>query len=443
MNEERPILFSAPMVRAILAGRKTCTRRPITRLAGIGPIDVLMCSAPGHYVFRRPGDEAFRTIDQDSLRRCCPYGCPGDRLWVREAFSSPDVGHVLYRADYAPEDQRKDVRWRPSIHMPRALSRIDLRIADVRIEWLRDMREEDAIAEGVKGLAAFAALWDELGGWGSWQRGSWVWVIEFEHVGRSEGGAMKCASAPCSAASAASNSALSSRASGKLSGKSNQTPIAVLCSKDTGPTPSDSATCALLARTACQRPISSVAASPAKMCHARAFALASAVLEAVFGRSFRELFERSGPNGSSLKTSLRALVSGSMRSLPTWRSSVSASYRSRLMQRIAARRIAVPECFWSGSVRPTITANLARRGWAYSPSQLRWSAGLRRFVSECLNGVPKGPASPTYVEWAMGFPGGWTALPDDSAPSGMPSSRRKPKSSDMSSASSREVARDC
>ena len=188
MNKERPILFSAPMVRAILDGRKTCTRRPVTRLLGIGLIDQVLNTMPGRYVVRRTGDEMFRCIDQGTLRCRCPYGRPGDRLWVREAFC-PDWGdRVMYRADWPGSAKdagcAREPRWRPSIHMPRALSRIDLRIADVRVEWLHDMREEDAIAEGVEDLAAFRALWDELNGVGSWQRGSWVWAIEFERVGR-------------------------------------------------------------------------------------------------------------------------------------------------------------------------------------------------------------------------------------------------------------------
>ena len=136
---ERPILFSAPMVRAILAGTKMQTRRAL-----------------------RPG--TWWTAEHGVIRMApaglactgfapvaCPYGTPGDRLWVRETHM--DLGACyLYRADASAEQERALVapgqRWRPSIHMPRAASRITLEVTGVRVERLQDISEADARAEG-------------------------------------------------------------------------------------------------------------------------------------------------------------------------------------------------------------------------------------------------------------------------------------------------------
>jgi hypothetical protein len=178
---ERPILFSGEMVRAILDGRKTQTRRVVrnqSRALGIG------MEVP-----------EFRA---DIITRC-PYGQPGDRLWVRETWcSSPDG--VMYRATehehgmHQPDDCNI---WRPSIHMPRWASRLTLSISDVRVERLQDMRAPDAIAEGIPSrgidregpniasalmyLHDYKQLWDSLNakrGYG-WATNPWVWVISF------------------------------------------------------------------------------------------------------------------------------------------------------------------------------------------------------------------------------------------------------------------------
>lgn len=176
--KERPILFSAPMVRAILEGRKTQTRRVI-----------------------KPQPESH--LDPDSVKGAwesgfidvkCPYGQPGDRLWVRETFAwLPDGlnadqnhGRYHYRAD-----GDLAVKWQPSIHMPRIASRITLRIKDVRVERLQDISDADALAEGVdqtntsiRGYAAerFKRLWSSINGADSWHSNPWVWVIEFKKV---------------------------------------------------------------------------------------------------------------------------------------------------------------------------------------------------------------------------------------------------------------------
>lgn len=151
---ERPILFSGPMVRAILDGRKTQTRRIVKPQPHeeCGPIEV------GHYhptVIDRhgdeqPGAEIFGAYSLDGEWGAkCPHGQPGDRLWVREAFALADdyevdrvlnPGGVFYRATHSPADDTS--RWRPSIHMPRWASRLTLEVTDVRVERVQDISEK-------------------------------------------------------------------------------------------------------------------------------------------------------------------------------------------------------------------------------------------------------------------------------------------------------------
>ncbi|AWA62387.1 hypothetical protein [Klebsiella pneumoniae] len=212
---ERGMIFNAEMVRAILDGRKTQTRRPIkwkqTRFTEIGERE----------------DGSKWPWSEDAEHACdfwhpCPFGAVGDRIWVRETFT----GHYLdddqiqdikdgrdkasslceYRADYPDGYQAAD-GWTPSIHMPRWASRILLEITDVRVERLNAISEEDARAEGIidggclncgepepcgcanpepDATDAFAYLWQSIYGQESWNANPWVWVIEFERV---EGGA--------------------------------------------------------------------------------------------------------------------------------------------------------------------------------------------------------------------------------------------------------------
>lgn len=195
--KERGMIFNGEMVRAILDGRKTQTRRPIkwkqTRFTEIGERE----------------DGSKWPWSEDAEHACdfwhpCPFGDVGDRIWVRETWaeagaSAPDL--KLYRANY-PEHvpsiyenvpPAKEIRWTPSIHMPRAASRILLEITDVRVERLRSMSLDDARAEGVIAASgpmeaglAFRELWDSIYGEESWKANPWVWVIEFKRV---EGGA--------------------------------------------------------------------------------------------------------------------------------------------------------------------------------------------------------------------------------------------------------------
>lgn len=184
---ERPILFSGPMVRALLNGTKTQTRR------------VAMHTVCGVRVARLAYDPAPDV-------RACPYGVPGDRLWVRETFAPFSTGGAVYRADkprFSP-DAHEVVggSWHPSIHMPRWASRLMLRITDVRVERLQDISEADAKAEGVEPIQcepaslafgtwkarfryrdAYRALWDSINGKrAEWSSNPWVWVVAFERL---------------------------------------------------------------------------------------------------------------------------------------------------------------------------------------------------------------------------------------------------------------------
>jgi hypothetical protein len=194
---ERPILFSAPMVRAILAGRKTQTRRPIKPQ----PVNVVGELKTG----------GMWLVDT-KWHIACPYGKPGDRLWVRETWhggngssGQPAPGYVSYRADGEMMEffRKKGNRWRSPIHMPRWASRIILEVESVRVERLQDITSDDALAEGVdtnpdsyiatidgkpaKTVAisaayAFGYLWDSIHGRGAWKANPWVWVAGFKRV---------------------------------------------------------------------------------------------------------------------------------------------------------------------------------------------------------------------------------------------------------------------
>lgn len=205
--KERPIIFSAPMVQAILEGRKTQTRR-------IVKTDIANFLEDGW----EPQERMYETRDGDIVpaHTLCPYGQPGDRLWVRETWAEfsgiePKVTYV-YRADGLYDTPAKehlcDNRWRPSIHMPRAASRILLEITDVRVERLQEITERDAKREGaeygyfdvdgkfvsfdeetVRRLnqygsyrRGFLHIWKSIHSTESWNRNPWVWVITFKRI---------------------------------------------------------------------------------------------------------------------------------------------------------------------------------------------------------------------------------------------------------------------
>jgi signal peptidase I len=224
---EHPILFSTPMVQAILALIKTMTRR----IKGLEKINenpnewiiihknVLDINNIVHFHFYNP------TLQESKFIKC-PYGQPGDKLWVRETFvpiviqdhdgNGNDKYTWIYKADEFDRDildNLEDSTWKPSIHMPKAAARVWLMITDVRVERLQDISQEDAKAEGVEkwvqmssyrykdytgnvvgfweninpvgcmaAIASFNSLWIKINGMDSFKSNPWVWVIEFKRI---------------------------------------------------------------------------------------------------------------------------------------------------------------------------------------------------------------------------------------------------------------------
>lgn len=227
--KERPILFSGPMVSAILDGRKTQTRRimkPAPVWDGQRKEHLWSCNAVRSMVsvekeLSEPdGWEGF-------AGSVCPYGAPGDRLWVREAHCIGISGlpngmgivpikseaikpgmKVVYKqgANYGDDPPP----WRPSIHMPRWASRLTLEITEIRVQRLQEISEQDAIAEGIERVGGAAScnpwknyrlgkpgemamhcscptrsymtLWESINGPGSWAANPWVWCVSFKRV---------------------------------------------------------------------------------------------------------------------------------------------------------------------------------------------------------------------------------------------------------------------
>lgn len=195
---ERPILFSGPMIRAILAGKKTQTRRivDVARVAKKGTLD-----SAGWRPFNLD-DAADRRAVETNTGHVCPYGAIGDRLWVRETHALHHAWDarktpakrgkcaIWYRADADPNVVDGRGRWRPSIFTKRWMARITLPVESIRIERLNAITKGDAIAEGVETLGkvtdprgAFVALWDSINAErASWQSNPWVWVVSFPRV---------------------------------------------------------------------------------------------------------------------------------------------------------------------------------------------------------------------------------------------------------------------
>ena len=200
--KERPILFSGPMVRAIIEGRKTQTRRVIKPKHEFFVDD-------GHDGINRVYYPCYVTGEPEPQEILCPYGSVGERLWVRETWAvvpkvsddgprhkaKGDGTGATWRADW--NGNPSGFPWKPSIHMPRWASRITLEVTGVRVERLNDISEADAQAEGCDGnyqigyIPAyqagpfsyhFAQLWESINGPGSWSLNPWVWVVEFKRV---------------------------------------------------------------------------------------------------------------------------------------------------------------------------------------------------------------------------------------------------------------------
>ena len=198
----KPILFNTEMVRAILDGRKTQTRRLVKpKHRGAMGFNVCFSKATGEITEVYDFDEDERMYDDPTQP---PYH-PGDVLYVRETWADiPETapGNLHYRADATQADldwfREKGWKWRPSIHMPKEAARLFLRVTGVRCERLQDMTPEDCANDGgfdpeavrVVGIAPlFGTLWDStvrkdvLAKYG-WEANPWVWVIEFERIDR-------------------------------------------------------------------------------------------------------------------------------------------------------------------------------------------------------------------------------------------------------------------
>jgi hypothetical protein len=191
----KPILFSTPMVQAILNGTKTQTRRVIKNIRMLNETTPMF---------------SFRNANATGI---CPYGKPGDILWVREKFAPPaftqKADAYMYAADFHGSKVREYAKsiWKPSIHMPFTACRLFLKIKNIRVERLQSISREDAIAEGINrgwcqqegkpdiqtfenyetgkqdiipAIVSFATLWQKINGLESYAANPWVWVIEFE-----------------------------------------------------------------------------------------------------------------------------------------------------------------------------------------------------------------------------------------------------------------------
>jgi hypothetical protein len=205
--KERPILFSAPMVRAILEGRKSQTRRIIKAQPEV--TEERLRQLGGWVEGMTLSEQVNQAWQHGFIEAKPPYGLAEDRLWVKETFSGPNIRETLPPSQWQPHDpiwywadgnppSDDWTRPRPSIFMPRWASRIELEIIGVRVERLQDISEEDAWAEGVQDLMgketpwkghlapvsvhAYAALWEQINGAGCWAANPWVWVVEFRRV---------------------------------------------------------------------------------------------------------------------------------------------------------------------------------------------------------------------------------------------------------------------
>lgn len=202
--KERPILFSTTMVKAILEGRKTITRRIVKNKTDItSHPDTIEKVYKGNPPDAKGWDEdefAAKVKDWNSHISIgkCPYGQIGDHLWVREGMRfvndqvvyEADKCPVIFPPDYVPPEKYKGgvFTWNAPIFMPRKLSRITLEVTSVRVERLQDITPHDASQEGLPDLessviGSFARLWNTINSKrGSWKDNPWVWVIEFKKV---------------------------------------------------------------------------------------------------------------------------------------------------------------------------------------------------------------------------------------------------------------------
>ena len=219
-KRERPILFSGPMVRAILEGRKTQTRR-VVKPQPLSMREAESKGMHGDLVLDLASYSGVSRLSESRGRNAaaagvlithphCPYGAPGDRLWVRETWWMHDNQNAFDAEDgnvTAPDGTRRLVgyaatmnydssrcasefgcRKRPSIHMPRWASRLTLEVVAVRVERLQAISEEDVLAEGIERplRREYAELWESINGAGSWDANPFVWVVEFRRLTNGE-----------------------------------------------------------------------------------------------------------------------------------------------------------------------------------------------------------------------------------------------------------------
>lgn len=195
--KERPILFNGEMVRAILDGRKTQTRRPVKPQPEPIPEDVWKDKrVPSERQFWWPSKKAGQMVELRDMASLAPLGTVGDRFWVRETWAEC-IGVTNPHKDdtgnrYKATDSGYDVdRWTPSIHMPRWASRIELEITRVWVERVQDITEEDAKKEGMTvteyyamsknpNRSTFSDLWQSI--YGTWAANPWVWAYEFRRI---------------------------------------------------------------------------------------------------------------------------------------------------------------------------------------------------------------------------------------------------------------------
>jgi hypothetical protein len=220
---DHPILFSASMVRALLNGSKTQTRRIMKVQPPSDEYKMMTCidttgdrKNVGRHHWARLSKNMLSYEDNDQPYFSCPYGYNQDQLWVRETFCPDWCDKPIYKADGGSAidaGYSKEPRWKPSIHMPRWASRITLEITGIRVERLNDCSKADAIAEGIEGeelfingisegghyrdyildtddmcewftnpIYSYQSLWESINGAGSWATNPWVWVVEFKVV---------------------------------------------------------------------------------------------------------------------------------------------------------------------------------------------------------------------------------------------------------------------
>ncbi|NBM59729.1 hypothetical protein GWI61_14090 [Proteus sp. G2667] len=196
--KERGIIFNAEMVRAILDGRKTQTRRIVKNVM---PDNGIWLKKP-----TKTRSGATTHVLDAPKHNLCPLGKVGDRLWVRETFKTGvcTESTIAYKATHKPSDLEEgwyeEIKWTPSIHMPRRYSRITLEIINIRVERLNDISQSDAIAEGAPpshptidaisrecgfpdfSRSWFGQTWWHIYGKKNWQDNPWVWVIEFKRI---------------------------------------------------------------------------------------------------------------------------------------------------------------------------------------------------------------------------------------------------------------------